>query len=47
MFTEGSEFARPLLGRVVDVTPDVPDNPPPHQVFRDGRGFFVGVGKRS
>jgi CRISPR-associated protein Csm4 len=46
MFTEGSEFARPLSGRVVDVTPHVPDNSPPHRVFRDGRGFFVGMGKR-
>ncbi len=46
MFTEGSEFARPLRGRVVDVTPDLPDHPLPHRVFRDGRGFFVGVGKR-
>ena len=46
MFTEGSEFAQPLRGRVVDVTPDVSDNPPPHRVFRDGRGFFVGVGER-
>jgi CRISPR-associated protein Csm4 len=47
MFTEGSEFARPLRGRVVDVTPNLPDNPPPHSIFRDGRGFFVGAGERS
>lgn len=46
MFTEGSEFVRPLQGRVVDVTPDMPDNLPPHRVYRDGRGFFVRLGKR-
>lgn len=41
MFTEGSQFSRPLRGRVVDVTPD---GPAPYRVYRDGRGFWVGTG---
>ena len=41
MFTEGSQFSRPLRGRVVDVTPG---GPAPYRVYRDGRGFWVGTG---
>lgn len=41
MFAEGSQFARPLRGQVVDVTPS---GETPYRVYRDGRGFFVGIG---
>lgn len=40
MFTEGSVFARPLQGRIVDVSVDTM----PQKVYRDGRGFFVKAG---
>lgn len=40
MFAEGSRFARPLAGRVVEVG----RHPAGHPVYRDGRGFFVGTG---
>lgn len=42
LFTEGSQFRRPLLGRVVDVSPE--EISLPHPVYRDGRGFFIGTG---
>lgn len=41
MFSEGSLFAAPLTGQVIDVTPE--DLPSLHPVYRDGRGFFVVV----
>lgn len=37
MFAEGSVFANPLQGRMVDVSVDEL----PQKVYRDGRGFFV------
>jgi len=37
MFAEGSVFAKPLQGRMVDVSVDQLSQ----KVFRDGRGFFV------
>jgi CRISPR-associated protein Csm4 len=40
MFTEGSVFAQPLQGRIVDVSVDAM----PQKVYRDGRGFFVKAG---
>ncbi len=40
MFAEGSQFRRPLRGRVVPVG----THPAGHPVYRDGRGFFVGTG---
>lgn len=40
MFAEGSVFAKPLQGRMVDVSVDQF----PQKVFRDGRGFFVKAG---
>lgn len=36
MFSEGSVFAKPLQGRIVDVSTDLIQ-----KVYRDGRGFFV------
>ena len=46
MFTEGSQFRRPLAGRVVEVTPNnVPEGKTsPYPIYRDGRGFFIGTG---
>ena len=43
MFTEGSSFQKPLAGCVQNVTPyeDVAEKLG-HQIYRDGRGFFVG-----
>jgi len=41
MFSEGSVFNQPLLGRVVDITPE---EDTPNKVYRDGRGFFVKAG---
>jgi CRISPR-associated protein Csm4 len=40
MFAEGSVFARPLQGRMVDVSVDKLAQ----KVYRDGRGFFVKAG---
>jgi CRISPR-associated protein Csm4 len=40
MFAEGSVFAKPLQGRVVDVSVDKLSQ----KVYRDGRGFFVKAG---
>lgn len=40
MFAEGSVFAKPLEGRMVDVSV----NQLPQEVYRDGRGFFVKAG---
>ena len=40
MFTEGSVFAQPLQGRIVDVSVDAMQQ----KVYRDGRGFFVKAG---
>jgi CRISPR-associated protein Csm4 len=40
MFAEGSIFARPLQGRMVDVSVDKLAQ----KVYRDGRGFFVKAG---
>jgi CRISPR-associated protein Csm4 len=40
MFSEGSMFAKPLKGRLVDVS--VPQIS--HSIYRDGRGFFVKAG---
>lgn len=40
MFSEGSVFARPLQGRMVDVSTDAMQQ----KVYRDGRGFFVKAG---
>lgn len=40
MFAEGSVFARPLQGRMVNVSVDRL----PQKVYRDGRGFFVKAG---
>ena len=49
MFAEGSQFRRPLAGRVVDVTPtDLPNEKAlAHPIYRDGRGFFMGTGAGS
>lgn len=46
MFTEGSQFRRPLTGRVVEVTPNnVPEGKTsPYPIYRDGRGVFIGTG---
>ena len=45
MFTEGSQFRRPLTGRVVEVTPtNIPEGKiSPYPIYRDGRGFFIGA----
>jgi len=40
MFAEGSVFAKPLQGRMVDVSGGLPQ-----AVYRDGRGFFVKTGQ--
>lgn len=42
MFAEGSVFAKPLQGRMVDVSVDQL----PQKVYRDGRGFFVKAGPK-
>ena len=46
MFTEGSQFRRPLVGHVVEVTPTNTSGEKlsPHPVYRDGRGFFIETG---
>ena len=43
MFTEGSYFAQPLAGQIVTLG----KHPQGHPIFRDGRGFFIGVKPNS